>query len=259
MLHTLIQHLALLGALSGALWAVSLWLRDASIVDRFWGAGFVVLAGMSALAVGEDTPRVLLLLLLVSVWGLRLSAYITWRNWGHGEDRRYAAMRAEHGSRFIWRSLWTVFLLQGLLVWIIGLPIQIGMLSAQAPFPVWTDLMGVVLAVAGIAFETIADAQMARFKSRSHAPGAVMDRGLWRYSRHPNYFGDALAWWGFYLLGCGAEYGVWLLPCPLLMTWLLRRVSGVPMLEEDLVKRRPDYAEYIRRTPAFVPWFPKKP
>ena len=245
-------------SLMALLWLLSLRLKDASIVDRFWGLGFVMVAWLSWALHASGTWREVLMLVLVSAWGLRLSAYITWRNWGHGEDRRYAAMRALDPGSFPRRSLWTVFLLQGVLLWAISLPLQ-AVFLAPGPSPlVWTDALGVLLACTGIALETTADFQMARFRRRAGTGQEVMDQGLWRYSRHPNYFGDAVTWWGFYLLSCASPWGVWTLPAPVIMTWLLRRVSGVPLLEQDLRLRRPAYAAYVRSTPPFVPWFPRK-
>jgi steroid 5-alpha reductase family enzyme len=241
------------------LWLLSLRLRDASIVDIWWGFGFAAIAWL-AFGLGAGwPPRALLAACLVSLWGLRLAGHLARRNLGHGEDPRYAAMRARHGERFGRVSLFTVFGLQGLLQWIVSLPVQ---LAIQAPEPAgWAawDGLGALLVLAGVACEATADRQLARFKADPTSRGQVMDRGLWRYSRHPNYFGDALAWWGLGLLALAVPGGVFSLICPALMTFLLLRVSGVPILERGLARRRPGYAEYAARTPAFVPWFPRHP
>jgi steroid 5-alpha reductase family enzyme len=181
-----------------ALWGVSLLRRDASIIDSFWGLGFVLVAWNSLNISGVSSPRTLLLVLLISVWGLRLSSYLAWRNLGKPEDYRYAAMREHHGKRFPLVSLLTVFVLQGALMWIISLPFQVGIVRIQE----WNVLatVGVVLYAVGVFFEAVGDYQLARFKANPGNKGRVMDKGLWRYTRHPNYFGDFLVWWGFYLL-----------------------------------------------------------
>jgi steroid 5-alpha reductase family enzyme len=236
------------------LWALSLRLRDASIVDVFWGLGFAQIA-IVACALGDGLEwRKLLVTGLTVFWGLRLAGYLFWRNAGTGEDYRYQAMRRRAGARFGLVSLVTVFGLQGVLMWLVSLPVQL----AQAyPAPLaWLDAAGAGLWAIGMAFESLGDLQLARFKRDPANRGRVMDRGLWRYTRHPNYFGDACVWWGFYLIACAAG-AWWTIPSPLLMTVLLLKVSGVAMLERTIVKRRPEYAAYMARTSAFVPWFPR--
>ena len=243
-------------ALFAALWCVSLVLRDASIVDPFWGLAFVLIAWVSLGTSGNASPRSLLIAILVSVWGLRLSGYLTWRNWGKPEDYRYQAMRERHGPRFPIVSLFTVFGVQSLLAWIISLPVQIGVGTAN----VWTPLVlvGVLLWAVGLFFETVGDYQLARFKSNPDNRGRVMNRGLWRFTRHPNYFGDFLVWWGFYFLS--AQFGSWwwTIIGPLLMSFLLIRVSGVRLLESSLKSRVEGYEDYLRRTSAFFPLPPKR-
>jgi steroid 5-alpha reductase family enzyme len=237
------------------LWLISIAKRDVSIVDLFWGTGFVVVAWVSMLGADRWDGRILLLAVLVTVWGLRLSGYLAWRNWGKPEDRRYAEMRKKHGAWFPLVSLFTVFGLQGVLMWLIALPVQVGMASAES----WTAAVpaGVGLWMAGMFFETVGDFQLARFKSNPENQGEVMDQGLWRYSRHPNYFGDFLVWWGLYLVA--AESASWWWTCigPILMSVLLMKVSGVSLLEKDLRQRKPGYEEYVRTTSAFWPWPPK--
>jgi steroid 5-alpha reductase family enzyme len=248
---------ALLAAML-VLWFVSLRLKDASIVDPFWGAGFALATWAAALAAGRavsGAPRAALALGLVTLWGLRLSLHLARRNLGHGEDRRYQAMRAAHGSRFPIVSLFTVFLLQGVLLLAISLPLQAAVVAAPAPLGL-ADAVGAGLFAAGFLFEAVGDWQLGRFKADPASRGKVMDRGLWRYTRHPNYFGDALLWWGFGLLGVAAG-APWTLASPALMTYLLLRVSGVSLLERDIGERRPGYREYVARTSAFFPWFPK--
>jgi steroid 5-alpha reductase family enzyme len=243
------QNAAIVGAAMLCLWLLSLRLSDASIVDIAWGAGFALVAIASALGAGG--ARRWLLAGLVGLWGLRLSAYLAWRNLGHGEDKRYAAMRAHHGARFWWVSLFSVFLFQGALVLVISLPVQ----AAPAPLaPGWNEAVGVALFALGLSCECIADLQLARFKADPASAGQVMDRGLWRYSRHPNYFGDACVWWGLYLVSAAW----WTAFAPALMTFLLVRVSGVSLLERTIVDRRPGYRDYIARTSPFIPWPPRR-
>ncbi len=239
-------------------WAASLLLKDASIVDRFWGGGFALVAVASFVYPGQGTPRGWLLLLMAAIWGLRLSVYLTWRNWGQGEDYRYRAMRKRHGNRFTLVSLGTVFFFQGLLTWFISLPLQFG-IGAQSAEPLSVlDYFGATIWLIGLLFESVGDFQLTRFKADPANVGRVMDRGLWRFTRHPNYFGDALVWWGIFLVAASAPYGVYTVLSPALMTFLLAWVSGVRLLEKKLVKTRPEYANYVARTNAFIPGPPKK-
>ncbi|HVO30109.1 MAG TPA: DUF1295 domain-containing protein [bacterium] len=240
-----------------ALWRVSLGRRDASIVDPFWGTGFVIVAWVAAAAVPGAFARRAMLLAMVSIWGLRLSWHLLRRNLGHGEDYRYQAMRAQHGDRFAWVSLFTVFLLQGVLLWIISMPLQAALSAAEPASLGVLDFVGAGAWFAGFLFEAVGDAQLKAFKADPASKGKVLDTGLWRYTRHPNYFGDALQWWGFFLVA-GATGAWWTVFSPLVMTVLLRRVSGVTLLEKSIVDRRPGYREYIARTNAFVPWLPRK-
>jgi steroid 5-alpha reductase family enzyme len=235
-------------------WLASLPLRDASLVDRFWSLLFIAAAASYALAAPAGAPRRALVVALVLAWGLRLALHISWRNWGHGEDRRYQAIRARNQPGFAWKSLVYVFLLQALLAWLVSLPL-LGALRATRPLAA-LDALGVLLWAVGFAFEAIGDWQLLRFRARPGAAGAVLDTGLWRYTRHPNYFGECLLWWGFYLLAL-AGGAWWSLPAPLLMTVLLLKVSGVTLLERDIAGRRPAYRDYVARTSAFLPWPPR--
>lgn len=238
-------------------WLLALARRDVSTVDVQWGLAFVALAGLGAGLGGGSLPRRLLLLTLVALWGGRLAWHIHRRNRGRGEDYRYAAMRERHGERFGWVSLFTVFLLQGALALFIGLPLLYAAASRQpAALGVW-DLAGVAVWGIGFAFEAVGDAQLARFRADPAQRGRVMDRGLWRYTRHPNYFGDATLWWGFFVIACATPGGWRTLASPLLMTFLLLRVSGVALLEKGLAASKPGYALYVARTSAFFPWFPR--
>jgi steroid 5-alpha reductase family enzyme len=240
-----------------AVWLLSLRLRDASIADVFWGPGFALVAILSA-SISAPSPRGFLLATMASLWGLRLALHIgaRWRKKAE-EDRRYQAMRATWGDRFPLVSLFTVFLLQGALLWWVSLPLQAGAaLGASRPLGV-QDAAGVLLFAVGLGFEAVGDAQLARFLRDPSSRGRVMETGLWRYTRHPNYFGDALLWWGIGLVGA-ATGAWWCLAGPALMTFLLVRVSGVSLLEKDIAGRRPDYVAYVRRTSAFLPRPPSR-
>ncbi len=248
---------AAIAAYMVVVWALSLPLRDASIADVFWGPGFAFVAIVSA-SLSPPSARATLLVVLTSAWGLRLALHIgtRWRK-KKEEDRRYQAMRATWGDRFPLVSLFTVFLLQGGLLWTVSLPLQAGAaLGAERPIgPL--DIAGVALFAVGLTFETVGDAQLSRFLADPLNRGKVMESGLWRYTRHPNYFGDALVWWGLGLVGA-ASGAWWCLLGPALMTFLLVRVSGVSLLEKDIAGRRPEYVAYVRRTSSFLPLPPAR-
>ena len=240
-----------------AIWALSIPLRDASIVDIAWGPAFVVVAWL-AFAVGDGASgRSTLLAVLVTVWGVRLGAYLAWRNLGHGEDRRYVAMRRKHPHFVLW-SLFGVFLLQAVLARIVALPVQLAMGDATPPAVGWLGRVGAAVWLVGFAFESIGDLQLARFKASPDSEGQVMDRGLWRYTRHPNYFGDCVVWWGIFLVAAETGTAGWGIVGPVVMTVLLTRVSGKDLLERTIGKRRPGYAEYVERTSGFVPLPPRR-
>jgi steroid 5-alpha reductase family enzyme len=242
-----------------ATWAVSVPLRDASIVDPVWPLGFVVVGWVAGLTGRGDGLRVGVLVALVTIWGLRLSWHLFRRNRGHGEDRRYAAMRRRHGERFWLVSLLTVFGTQAVSMWIVSLPLQLGA-GVDGRAAGWAVLLvlGLVVWTVGFAFEAVGDAQLRAFKARPGTDGQVMDQGLWRYTRHPNYFGDACVWWGIFLVAAGAGGWAWAAVVgPVVMTVLLRRVSGVTLLEKDMAQRRPGYVDYVRRTSPFVPRPPR--
>jgi steroid 5-alpha reductase family enzyme len=236
-------------------WLISLALRDASVIDPVWPLGFVAVA-ITAFVVGDgDEGRRLLLLVLVAVWGLRLSGYLVIRNAGKGEDFRYAAMREKRGRNFWIISLVTVFMLQGVLMWIVSLPVQLAAVPGRALG--WLAVVGTVMWGIGVAFESIGDWQLARFKANPDNRGKVLDTGLWRYTRHPNYFGDFLVWWGIFLIAAESGPGALGIAGPLLMTLLLVKVSGAGLLEKDIATRRPGYAQYVRRTSGFIPRPPR--
>jgi steroid 5-alpha reductase family enzyme len=237
-------------------WLLSLRLRDASIADVGWGPGFVLLAWMYFVTAPTTTARSWLVALLVTLWGVRLSAHIFRRNRGHGEDPRYRAMRASHGDAFWWRSLFTVFWLQAVILWFVALPL---LAAVRAPHPAHltiVDILGLIVFGVGFTFEVVGDRQLRRFRADPSNRGRVLARGLWRYTRHPNYFGDATLWWGFYVIAAATPGGWLTVLSPVLMTFLLMRVSGVTLLEQSLVTSKPAYRAYIANTSAFVPWFP---
>jgi steroid 5-alpha reductase family enzyme len=236
---------------------VSVAVRDASIVDPVWGAGFVVVAWAVRFSVDGDDARQWLLVAMTTVWGLRLAGYLAWRKHGEPEDFRYQDMRAHIGARFWWVSLFTVFLLQGALMWVVSLPVQLGQVPDDPGLGVLA-VLGVLLWAVGLGFEVVGDAQLARFKRDPANKGAVMDRGLWRYTRHPNYFGDACVWWGIALVAAESGLGAIGVVGAVVMTVLLRRVSGVTLLERSIGERRPGYAAYVARTSPFVPRPPRR-
>jgi steroid 5-alpha reductase family enzyme len=249
--------LGLILALMVLLWLLSLRLSNSSIVDIFWGTGFVITSWVSfALTPGGFLPRKLLICTLVTVWGLRLSIHILLRNWGKPEDFRYQKWRKEAGGQWWWRSFFKVFLLQGVLLWLISAPLLAAQLVPQAAAWPYLDIFGALVWLAGFFFEAAGDFQLARFKANPANRGKVLDHGVWRYTRHPNYFGDSAQWWGFFLVAASAG-GWWTVFSPILMTFFLLQVSGVALLEKTL-ETRPGYSDYIARTSAFFPWFPRR-
>jgi steroid 5-alpha reductase family enzyme len=240
------------------LWLISLWLHDASIVDPFWGTGFVVAVWVYFwLTPAGFSTRKWLIALLVTLWGLRLSLHILRRNWGRGEDFRYQAWRQEHGPRWWWRSYLQVYVLQGTLLWVISLPLLAAQFSATPANLTGLDWLALPLWGMGFFFEAAGDQQLARFKADPANRGQVLNTGVWRYTRHPNYFGDAAQWWAYFLLATAAG-GWWTFFSPALMTFLLVRVSGVALLEKTLKDAKPGYQAYIESTSAFIPWLPRQ-
>ena len=250
----LLVWVALVAAFT-VLWLASLPLKNASIVDMWWGPAFVLASVVYAAAHGTISPRGLAVLAVVTLWAVRLAWHIGRRNVGHGEDPRYAVWRAQHGGSWWWFSWVKVFLLQATVAWIVSWVIGAALREAAA-FPTPWDIAGLALALGGLAVEAVADAQLRRFK-RTAARGQICDTGWWRYSRHPNYFGESVVWWGLFVVAAGA--GGWTtIVSPMVMTWLLLRVSGVTLLEQGLAQSKPGYAEYVRSTSAFVPWPPRR-
>ena len=238
-------------------WIISLIVKNASIVDIVWGAGFAITSWVLAATVDGDGGRQVLLAVMVGLWGMRLALYLAKRNIGHGEDWRYKAMRKKKGSKFGLISLVTVFGLQGVLMWTVSLPVMFGNGDAS-PGVGPIAVMGIMLWIVGLSFEAVGDYQLAQFKKDPANATKVMDQGLWSLTRHPNYFGDALLWWGIGIVGAETGSGVIGFIGPVVMTFFLLKVSGVPMLERSLKKRREGYDEYVARTSGFIPRPPKK-
>ncbi len=254
-LDSYLTGLAVLLAAGVLVWLISLVRRDVSIVDSLWPAMFVFAAVTYYLTLPQVGPRAQIVLVLITVASLRLFTHITWRNWGEEEDRRYQKIRENNEPNFALKSLYIVFGLQALIAWVVSLPL-LAASAGQAPLgPI--DYIGIALWFVGFVFEAGGDYQLSRFKADPGNKGKVLDSGLWRYSRHPNYFGNAAIWWGFGLIALGAG-AWWALVSPVVMTFLLLKVSGVSLLEADIGDRRPAYADYVERTSAFIPLPPKK-
>ena len=248
-LNAALAGFAAMAAAAVLTWLVSVWKKNVAIVDVLWSLMFLLGAAVYSRTV-DAGPRQPWIMALVALWALRLAIYIGARNWGEPEDRRYQAIRRRNDPGFTFKSLYLVFVLQAALAAIVSLPL-LGAIAGQAPLSL-LDALGVVVFAVGLFFEAAGDWQLSRFKAEPANKGKVMDRGLWGLTRHPNYFGDFCVWWGFYLLALSA--GAWWTICgPLLISFLLLKVSGVRLLEKDIGQRRPGYAEYIRRTNAFFP------
>ncbi len=250
--------LILIQVMMALLWIVSIRLKNVSIVDPFWGLGFVVVALLYFMKGEGFEVRKILVMIMVAIWGLRLSIYLLWRNSGKGEDFRYRQFRKDFGEkRYWWISYFQVFFLQGVLMWLISAPLLAAQFYGSEVNLGWLDFLGILLWVVGFTFEAGGDFQLARFKSNPENKGKVLNSGFWRYTRHPNYFGDAAVWWGYACI-CMAAGSFIPVMGSLLMTALIIKVSGVALLEKTLTNTKPQYADYVRRTSAFIPWFPKK-
>lgn len=253
-MDTYLLALACLAGASVIAWLFSLVISDVSFVDSLWSLFFVLVAGVCATQALPLSPAGLLVLLLVTVWALRLSLHITVRNWGEPEDSRYQTIRENNEPHFRFKSLYIVFGLQALLAWIISIPLLFAVMTSGDIGPL--QIIATVVWLIGFVFEAGGDWQLMQFRKNRSGSKAVLNSGLWRYTRHPNYFGDACIWWSFWLFAVAAG-AWWTVYAPMLMTFLLLKVSGVAMLEKTIGSRRPEYAEYIERTSAFIPMPPK--
>jgi steroid 5-alpha reductase family enzyme len=240
------------------LWMISNRLDDVSFVDAAWAFGFVVIGLVTFALTDGDRTRAGVIVGVTAVWGVRLGTYLLWRWRRSGPDPRYRAMERRAGDDIRGFRLRRVFLVQGVLMWIVSLPVQLGQIARTPRGLTAVGYIGLALCAVGIAFESIGDAQLVRFKADPESAGKVLDRGLWRYTRHPNYFGDACTWWGLLLISVtslGTAAGV---IGPIAITTLLLRWSGVTLLERRLTRTRPEYVDYVRRTSAFIPMPPRR-
>jgi steroid 5-alpha reductase family enzyme len=255
MMQVYLQGLAVMLSLAVITWIVSVRKHDASIVDSIWSVFFLLGSAVYLVSSGTFSTQQIVLFVLVTIWALRLSIYITLRNHGKPEDSRYRDIRERYSPHFALKSLFIIFIFQALLAGFVSLPLWY-VFTHATDFGV-IDILAVSLWSIGMFFETVGDIQLSSFrKSEASRNGGVLDHGLWRYSRHPNYFGEACIWWAYYLFAFSAG-GWWTIVAPILMTWLLLKFSGVMLLEKDIVNRRPSYREYIKNTSAFIPWPPK--
>ena len=240
------------------LWIWSVFIKNVSIVDVFWSIGFVVVNAFYIFMTGELNARKVLVLTLVSIWGLRLAIYLAYRNIGKGEDFRYQEFRRNYGSkRYWWFSFFQTFLLQGGLIMIISLPLLGISSSASSGDLNVLDYLGVVVWLIGFVFEAGGDFQLMRFKKNIENKGKVLNTGFWKYTRHPNYFGDSAVWWAYAIFSIAAG-SYWQIIGSIIMTLLIIKISGVSLLEKTLKNTKPQYSDYIEKTNSFFPWFPKK-
>jgi len=258
MVSIFLEGFLLLISLLTILWIVSVIIKDASIVDIFWGITFVVANFYYFLETGDFYTRKIILLVLVSIWGLRLSIFLAFRNIGKGEDYRYQEFRKKYGpERYWWVSFFQVFLLQGILSIVISLTLLGVNFNTQNNALSWLDFLAIFIWLIGIVFEAGGDYQMTKFKKNPANKGKVINTGFWKYTRHPNYFGDATVWWAYAIFSIAAG-SYWTVVGSIIMTFLLLKVSGVALLEKSLKAGKPEYNDYIRKTNSFLPWFPKK-
>lgn len=255
-----IYFLGLLAILSlmTALWFVSVFINDVSIVDIFWGFGYVVACIVYFALTDGYGLRKVLITTLVLIWGLRLTTHLAIRNIGKGEDPRYQRMRKRYGPGYWWISFFQVFMLQGVLMWLVSAPLLAAQFHSGPAYITLFDIVGLLLWMIGFTFEAVGDWQLVRFRSNPQNKGRILDTGLWRYTRHPNYFGDAVQWWAFFIVAIGVPWGFLTIYSPIIMTYLLIFVSGVAMLERSM-RKKPKYDEYIQRTSAFFPMPPRNP
>lgn len=258
MLTLFLQATFIVFILVTLLWVLSVIIKNVSIVDIFWGMGFVIANAFYFYNSGEFFARKTLLLVLVSLWGLRLSLYLLWRNAGKEEDYRYQEFRKNYGAeRYWWFSYIQVFLLQGGLILFISLPLLAINTQTVSNNLNGLDYLGITIFIIGFIFEAGGDFQLARFKQNPNNKGKVLNTGFWKYTRHPNYFGDSAVWWSFAIFSIAAG-SYWPVIGSLAMTLIIIKVSGVSLLEKNLNNTKPQYQEYIEKTSSFFPWFQKK-
>lgn len=258
MLFIFLKAFLVIMTLMTILWIVSILIKNVSIVDPFWGFGFVIVNLYYFFDSGESNTTKIILLLLVTIWGSRLTVYLAIRNIGKGEDFRYQEFRKNFGEhRYWWFSFFQTFLLQGVLMWIISLPLLGVNINSDSGITPILFYSGLIIWIIGFVFETGGDYQLSKFKKNKGNKGKVLSSGFWKYTRHPNYFGDSAIWWGFGMISLSVG-GYWYIIGSIVMTLLIIKVSGVALLEKTLKSQKPEYKEYIKNTSAFLPWFPKK-
>jgi len=250
-----VSVLPLLVVLATITWLLSMALRNVGLSEPLWPLMLFVAGVTLALHADPRAPRLSLVLWPLAAWAIRLAIHLTKRFAGKEEARRHRESRDRHGPHFGLKSFYVVFLRQALLCWVVALPLQ-GAFASNRPLGA-LDWLGALLCCLGLVFETVSDWQLARFRAGPGGDAAVLDRGFWRYTRHPNYFGECCVWWGFYLMALSAG-AWWAVPGPLLLTWLLLRVPGGPLLERGIGNRRPQYADYVLKTNVFFPARPRK-
>ena len=238
-------------------WVISLIRKNVTVADSLWGPGFVLIAWLTFFNSHGYMGRKVILTTLVTLWGLRLFFHLHARNTGKDEDPRYAAWREKHGSNFWIISLFKVFLVQALFQWLIALGVQYGQIFAVPARLTVFDYAGIFIWTAGFMIESLADRQLASFIKKPENRGKILDSGLWRYSRHPNYFGESLMWWGIFVIVLSVPWGIWTIVSPMVITYTLLKLTGVSMMEETEFGDNPDYQAYVSKTSAFIPWFPK--
>ena len=258
MLNLFFEGALLIISLLTILWLISVFIKNVSIVDIFWGMGFLFINIYYFLASDEFYTRKIILLVLVTLWALRLSIYLAWRNIGKGEDYRYQEFRKKYGEeRYWWVSFFQVFLLQGILIVLVSLPLLATNFETQNDYLNLFDYLAILFWVIGFIFESAGDYQLSKFKMNPNNKGKVLNTGLWKYTRHPNYFGDTMVWWAYAIFSIVSQ-NYWSFIGSIIMTLLIVKVSGVALLEKSLKDKKLEYLEYIRKTNSFFPWFPKK-
>lgn len=258
MLALFLQASLIILAIVTILWVVSVIIKNVSIIDLFWGLGFVIVNAFYFFISNDYSVRKILLFILVTIWGLRLSIYLAWRNIGKGEDFRYQEFRRNYGpKRYWWVSYFQTFLLQGALIMIVSLPLLGANLGTQSGSLIWLDYLALFVWIVGFSFEAGSDCQLTKFKQNLNNKGKVLNTGFWKYTRHPNYFGDSAVWWAYALFSIAAG-SYWQAIGAVFMTLLIIKVSGITLLEKSLNNTKPQYREYIQKTSSFFPWFPKK-
>jgi len=239
-------------------WIYSLIKKNVTIADSLWGLGFILIAWLTFFRADGFLGRKIMITVLVTLWGLRLFIHLSLRNRGKGEDPRYGQWRKKYGDSFWLVSLFKVFLVQALFQWCIALGIQYGQLSSTPAQFTLFDFTGLIVWITGFVIESSADMQLKQFLADPSNRGKIMNRKLWKYSRHPNYFGESLMWWGLFIIVLSTPLGFWTIVSPLLITYTLLKLTGVTLMEETQFAGNMEYQRYIKQTSSFIPWFPKK-